>query len=124
VMVWNLDTGKAVRRFPCDHGITYSRPGLAFAPDGSRLGYVRGSLFACVWDLKTGKELQRFERRFEDGLAKFWGGHCQFAHEGKELVLLSRSAIETWDVASGTRRDYVPVKRRRLIYSDGRPYVL
>ncbi|HEV3258133.1 MAG TPA: sigma-70 family RNA polymerase sigma factor, partial [Gemmataceae bacterium] len=123
VMVWNLATGKVARRFPCDRGSTYCRPGLTFSPDGSRLGYVRGSLFACVWDLKTGSELQRFERRFEDGLDKFWGGHCQFANDGKQLTLLSHSAIETWDLGSGTQTTSVPMKAVALLSPDGKTYL-
>src|SRR5262249_11929012 len=48
VIVWDLHTGKTLHRFRCDRGTTYCRPGLTISPDGTRLGYVRGSLFSCV----------------------------------------------------------------------------
>jgi RNA polymerase sigma factor (sigma-70 family) len=124
VIVWNLDTGKALYRFPCDRGTTYCRPGLTISPDGTRLGYVRGSLFACVWDLQTGKELQRFERKFEDGLAKFWSSPCQFAREGKDFVLFSRKNIEIWNVETGKQTSSVPVNEgAALVSPDGKTYL-
>src|SRR5205085_7855589 len=64
-----------------------------------------------------------WERRFEDGLDHFWGNSCQFTREGKEVILLSRSAIETWDVGSGKQTASVPVKMPALLSPDGRTYL-
>src|SRR5262249_47548861 len=96
VMAWSLDTGKAVHHFACDLGSTFCTPGLAFSPDCWRLGYVRGGCFSCAWDLQTGKELQRFERRPAGDLSKQLHGYCRFDNGGKDLVLVSQSAIESW----------------------------
>jgi RNA polymerase sigma factor (sigma-70 family) len=122
VILWSLETGKPLRRFPCDQGVSFVCPGLAFSPDGSRLAYVRGDLFACVWDLQTGKELQRFQRQFKDGIEHFWNGYCQFAGGGKELVLLSLTAIETWDIESGKQTASVPA-RASCLFPDGKTYL-
>jgi RNA polymerase sigma factor (sigma-70 family) len=123
VIVWNLDTGKARHRFRCDRGSTFCGPGLTFSPDGRLLGYARNDFFACVWDLETGKEMRRFDRRFEDGLGKFWGACCQCANEGKEFVLASREAIETWNVQSGTQTTSVAVNMAALLSPDGKTYL-
>jgi RNA polymerase sigma factor (sigma-70 family) len=123
VIVWDLATSQAKHRFPCDQGSTFVWPGLAFSSDGKRLGYVRSILFACVWDLQTEKELRRFERRFEEGLGKFWVGRCQFVNDSKELILPSGDAIETWNVESGQMTTSVPVKSTRLLSADGKLYL-
>jgi WD40 repeat protein len=113
VVVWNLDKDQVLHRLGCDHGNSFVGPGLTFSPDGTRLAYVRGTFFACVWDLRTGKELRRFERKFEDGLGKFFNAPCQFINQGMELVLHSREAIETWDVESGQMTASLPVEGAR-----------
>jgi RNA polymerase sigma factor (sigma-70 family) len=100
VIVWDLDRQRVLRRFPCDNGCIFARAGLSFSPDGTRLGYVRGSFFACVWDVRTGKELRRFERRFEDR-DKWLSNECWFAEGGREFAIVSAKAIEFWDVLSG-----------------------
>jgi RNA polymerase sigma factor (sigma-70 family) len=124
IIIWDLETGKALHHFPCDHGGTFDRPGLTFSPDGTRLGYVRGWVFACVWDLRTGKELRRFERRFEDGVGKLWSNLCQFARGNQEFVIVSAKAIETWDVQSGEQITSVAVKGSvHLLSSDGKTYL-
>jgi WD40 repeat protein len=122
VVVWDLDTGNALHRFRCDHGSSFSGPCLTFSPDGTRLGYVRGLFFACVWDLQTGKEMRRFERRFEEGHGKLWTSCCQFVNQGKELVLCSHDAIETWNVESGELLSTIAAKVA-LLSLDGRTYL-
>jgi WD40 repeat protein len=123
VIVWNLHTGKALHRLPCERDSSFCSPGLAFSPDGSRLGYVRGTFFACVWDLQTGKEMRQFERRFGDDLNRYWAGYCQFANGGKELVLFSRGAVETWNVALGQQLTSVPVQYAAFLSPDGQTYL-
>jgi RNA polymerase sigma factor (sigma-70 family) len=123
VIVWDLETGKPLHHFPCEYGMFFDRPGLSFSPDGTRLGYVRDHHVAYVWDLRTGKELRRFERRFEDGIGKFWANVCQFARGGQEFVIVSREAIETWDVQTGKQITSVPVKGSvALLSPDGKTY--
>jgi RNA polymerase sigma factor (sigma-70 family) len=122
VLIWELDTGKVLQRFPCEEGSTFSQPGLAFSPDGTRLAYVRSDFFACIWDLQSRKELRRFERRLEDGVSKFWTS-CQFANGGKELILLARDAIETWNVESGQMASSFFLKSVSLLTPDGKTYL-
>lgn len=122
VIVWNLETGKPLHRFKCDHGNTFVCPGLAFSPSGTRLGYVRNNYFACVWDLQIGKELRRFERRREDGLGKFWEAYCRFSDQEKEFLLVSREAIESWYVDSGKAVTSIPVKAA-ILSPNGKNYL-
>jgi RNA polymerase sigma factor (sigma-70 family) len=123
VIVWDLEKGRLLRRFPCDGASTFVRPGLTFSPDGTRLGYVRGNFFACVWDVRTGKELRRFERQFNHGIDKFWSNCCRFAKGGQEFTIVSRAAIETWEVSSGQQTSSVPVKGWVAVISpDGKTY--
>jgi RNA polymerase sigma factor (sigma-70 family) len=121
VIVWNLDTGRPVRHFACDYGVTYVRPGLCFSPDGSRLGYSRGPLFACVWDWKTGKELSRFVRG-ENERDRHWQGCCSFSSDGKEFVLRSSTAVETMDVESGVQTGCIAAKNLLFVAPDGKSY--
>jgi RNA polymerase sigma factor (sigma-70 family) len=123
VILWDLDRGKILRRLPCDEGNTFCCPGLAFSPDGTCLAYVRGNFFACVWDVRTGKELRRFARHYKDGLARFWEGSGRLSHRSKEVVLISRGAIETWDVESGQRTASLPVEGVSALSPDGRFYL-
>jgi RNA polymerase sigma factor (sigma-70 family) len=124
VIVWDLATRKPLRRFPFDNGSPFTTAGLTFSPDGTRLGYVRGSFFACVWDLRTGKELRRFERRLGDRLGQFSSFTCHFAKEGREFVVVSEKAIETWDLQSGELTTSVPKKGQVGPFSpDGRTYL-
>src|SRR4051794_22755873 len=51
VVLWDLKSGKIVRRLPCDRESSFYRPGLAFSPDGLRLVHSRNNEFAQVWDL-------------------------------------------------------------------------
>src|SRR5262249_11728676 len=122
VIVWDLETGKALHRFRCDHGTRFSCSALTFSPDGTRLGYIRGLFFACVWDLQSGEEMRRFERRYEEGHGKLWASCCQFVNQRKEFVVCSHDAIETWNVESGELISTVAAKVT-LLSPDGRTYL-
>ena len=120
VILWNLDTGKPLQEFRCEDTLSFSHPGLTFSPDGTRLGYLRSNYFACVWDLQNGKEIRRFERKFQDGVKKFWESGCYFLNDGKEFVLCSREAIHIWLLDSGEEVSATPVARLQDVSPDGK----
>jgi WD40 repeat protein/tRNA A-37 threonylcarbamoyl transferase component Bud32 len=57
VVVWNLATGRSVRRLRTNCGAVV-RP-CAFSPDGSRLALAGDANVVEVWDLQTGKTAAR-----------------------------------------------------------------
>src|SRR5262249_40412816 len=97
---------------------------LAFSPDGSRLGYVRSDRFACIWDLPTGREIQRLERQHAPkDWKQGWKGICQFLNRD-EFLIATHEAIITVSVDSGKEKSSIPAPSRLLGMSpDGRPYV-
>ena len=99
VVVWDMDTGKMLWRFPTDHGSYYSRSSLSFSPDGKRLGYVHSSTFACVWYMGTGKEIQRFKTDL-NAAYRF----CQFTPDGKEFILTDKDGLHFWDLELGKEK--------------------
>lgn len=102
VRLWDAKTGKEVRKLDGHEGAVNA---VAFSPDGSRLltgggGFVReGDKLKLVgfairlWDVKTGKELHRFE------------GHTRpvtslaFARDGKTFVSGSEdTTVRLWQL--------------------------
>src|SRR5262249_39989155 len=53
VVVWDRATGKRVAPSFCERPEQFSPPSLAFSPGGTRLAYVHGFHFACVWNLRS-----------------------------------------------------------------------
>ena len=122
VILWDLDSGKVLRRLSCDRIGCYCTPGLAFSPDGSHLAYLRTGTFGCIWDLRTGKEIHRFEAPREDKAKVFdrLGSKCAFAKQGKELLYGSNSAVLRFDLESKQVIDYIPVQHTGLFSPDGK----
>ncbi|HEX3314719.1 MAG TPA: sigma-70 family RNA polymerase sigma factor, partial [Gemmataceae bacterium] len=95
VIVWDLESGEAVHRFECDQSESMPDPPLVFAPDGSRLAYVRNLGFGRIWDLRTGKELHRIEKNAGEGV---------FVDHGKAFLYPARladSKLHKLDLGSG-----------------------
>jgi WD40 repeat protein len=92
VRLWDLDTGKEVRR--CT-GHTRPVLSVAFAPDGRRL--LSGSMdtTAELWDADTGKELRRF---FHDQAVR----SVSFAPDGRLALSGGDDRTMTlWDLETG-----------------------
>jgi WD40 repeat protein len=113
-----VPTGKLLHRFRCESAFQFAHPGLTFSPDGKRLGYVRGSDSACVWDVGTGKEILRF-----DGPVQRSYSHCCFTPDSKEFALSGGTRVQFWDLNSGKERRSVPADYVSFLSPDAEVYV-
>src|SRR5262249_39293901 len=118
VVVWDLNGGRRLHEFRCDRGPQFSTPGLAFSPDGKRLGHVRGPSFAAVWDLGAGREVWRY-----DGEKQFPSALCRFTPDGRELVVGGSEVTYFWDLEKKQGTRWIPVKGIRLLSPDATTYV-
>ena len=118
VVVWDTANGKILRRFDTDFGISYSQASLTISPDGKRIGYVHNQSFAFVWDLETGKELQRFGKDLCNNIN---GG--QFTANGKEFVVVDRDRFLFWDLEMGKEKRSVPAKGVSLLGPYANTYI-
>jgi RNA polymerase sigma factor (sigma-70 family) len=116
VALWDLAAGKPLRRFPCGRFDQFCTPGLAFSPDGTHLGYVHGNDFACLWDVKSGKEVARFAGRLRHGHAL-----CQFTPDGEEFVLNDGpKRVVFWGVRANKEKRSLPLEHVSLLSPDAR----
>jgi RNA polymerase sigma factor (sigma-70 family) len=90
VHLWDVGTGR-LRQLPALAEYVW---GAAFSPDSQLLATANQEQFH-VWDLATGKPLDRFE-----GNACYTTGVC-FSGDGKTLATQGDSTIRLWDVGSG-----------------------
>src|SRR5262245_14506565 len=118
VAVWDLATGKAVRRFWCDREGQFVTPGLTFSPDGRRLAYVRSRDLAWVWDVRTGREVRLF-----DGNLLRSRPFCRFTPDGKSLAVSDRARVSLFDLGSGKATHTVPAEQVSFLSPDLQTYV-
>jgi WD40 repeat protein len=107
VCLWNASTGAEIRRLQADASekppqFPLDAAGLShvtFSPDGKRLAVVRGDKDVPVWDIATGKEVQRFHAECvafsPDGKLIACGGR---GTTGADAML---GLITMYDAASG-----------------------
>jgi WD40 repeat protein len=118
VVVWDARTGERLHEFPFNPGSRLATPGLAFSPDGKHLGYVPNYELACVWDLRTGKEVIR--------VTKDWrAGHslCHFTPDGKEFAVVDQNRVAFWDLASAKETRSIPIEHASLLSPDATTYL-
>src|SRR5262249_6710295 len=67
VQLWDVSTGKELRRLVPPGAGPALISAAAFAPDGKALAVATGPGTVAVWDVATGKELRRFAGRVAPG---------------------------------------------------------
>jgi WD40 repeat protein/HEAT repeat protein len=102
VMVWDMDSGRPLHRFVCPDDGAFVSPGITFSPDAKLIGYVHNSGFACVWDLKTLKEVVHLEGKNHHYALG------QFTPDGKEFITSDRERLRYWDLQSGKEARSIP----------------
>jgi RNA polymerase sigma factor (sigma-70 family) len=122
VVLWDLATNKPRRRFDTGDYGTFSRPTLVFSPDGTRLGYVQTYAFGCVWDVKNGKQVARFERK---GLQdSHYRALCQFTPDGKEVIVgHGTDKMVFWDLEANREKRTLAAEGVSLLSPDARTCV-
>ncbi len=114
VILWDLEAGKPVRRFATDHHWCFSNPGLVFSSDGRHLGYVQSNDFACVWDVRSGKQIAEFiDVRRHRTL-------CQFTPDGKNFILGGDNRLIFWDLRANKEARSLPSQDVFLLTPDAR----
>jgi RNA polymerase sigma factor (sigma-70 family) len=109
--LWEVATGKELRRFPIAHQTNRPITTLAFSHDGTKLaGASWGDGQLRLFDVATGKELKVFPKIGEDiqGIA--------FAPDGK-TVAAAGDRIHLYDPATGKERLQIERKARALTFT-------
>jgi WD40 repeat protein len=122
VVLWDLATNKPLRRFDTGDYWTFSRPTLVFSPDGTRLGYVQTHAFGCVWDVKSGKQVARFERKsLKESHSR---ALCQFTPDGKEVIVgYGPDRLVFWDLEANREKRTLAAEGVSLLSPDARTWV-
>ena len=95
VKVWDVFKGVLLYTLPSD---TNGTDGLAFSPDGKRLGAASLDRTVRLWNLTSGQEILTFREHSQplaaDGLA--------FYADGQRLISVSvDGVVKVWDAATG-----------------------
>jgi WD40 repeat protein/serine/threonine protein kinase len=96
VLLWDVDTGKEVRKF---EGRVPRIGPVTLSPDGSRLaGLALNGLTVIIWDVATGRETHRLQ--CDDAV---WGTpRLMFSPDSKRLACAGgRDFVYVWNVATG-----------------------
>ena len=102
VLMWDVATGKEVRRF---EGLKDNIKSVAFSPDGKTLAAGSRDGRIALWDSATGKELLYIEAHPNHGDAEFNASPCiAFSPDGKTLATASTDkTIRLWDPATAKK---------------------
>jgi RNA polymerase sigma factor (sigma-70 family) len=110
VYLWDVASGKEVRRLPGHEGSLCS---AAFAPDGKTLAAATQEGTVRFWDLSTGKEVRqvhggggRIAFSPDGKLLASAGGSMRIAPNGKDR-LPGGGDIRLWEVATGQQRRHL-----------------
>jgi WD40 repeat protein len=98
VRLWDVASGREVRRIALDGKLELVGQRLAFSPDGKQLGFTSQGQAIRVWDAATGKETHRLEGPNPKGAAPV----LAFSPDGKSLVWWGNdSTIHLHDLGAG-----------------------
>jgi WD40 repeat protein len=108
IRLWDMKTGKELRRFgkqpvarPGPGGMAFgpgfgNGGGIALSPDGKTLAALIGGNTVQLWDVATGKELRSFQAAFNTA------NTLVFSPDGKTLAGRGHDpAVRLWEVATG-----------------------
>lgn len=122
LVIWDLDSGKEIRRFSRPQRSNYARAGLVFSPDGTRLAYVPDRWTAYVYDVASGAEIHRLEIPERDP-AQCISPTCGFINDGKMVVFIFQESLKTLHLESKRIVSTVAANASRLS-ANGKYYVL
>ncbi len=112
VRLWEVKTGKEIRRFLGHSDIVYS---VTFSPDGKTLATASADRTARLWDVQTGQALRRFVGH-EAGVE-----NVAFSPDGKTIATVSNDGTaRLWDVDYHTTTQYLCSRLRRDFSEDER----
>jgi hypothetical protein len=108
--VWEIATGRELKRFTLHQNSSVDS--LAFTPDGKFLVAVHGdrdegepgpanTRGLCVWDMESGRKVQRFEESSD-------AGELAISPDGKTLATAARKTVTLWELMSGKQRGTFP----------------
>ncbi len=118
VMIWDLNTGRALRRFTTPEAGGWSTPGLTFSPNGSLLAYMHGSESAFVWNVATGKEALLLGAQLDKIRAR-----GQFTRDGNNFVVADKNGIHAWNTKTGIRDRFEPAQNVHSFSPDAKIFV-
>jgi WD40 repeat protein len=110
VRVWDVGTGKELRRFAVEN--LNELLGAALTPDGGGLLISTADSKLVLWDVATGKERRRFQTKVKKGDEAYAGiSGVVFSPDGKFLAApffgdqpndqTLHTGVRLWDVATG-----------------------
>jgi WD40 repeat protein len=99
IQLWEVATGKELRRVRIDQPGYVMVSAAVLSPDGKYLAATAsGGATLYLWDAMTGKELRRLAGR------RGMGNYLVFSPDGKAIAAASQqAAVQMWEVASGKR---------------------
>lgn len=103
VRLWDVATGKEVRRLEELETILYNdrgRASLIFSPDGTRALIAESTGEIRLWDVETWKELRRFKVA-QGKKAQGSPALLSFSPDGRRIHCGAADGIRIWDAASG-----------------------
>jgi RNA polymerase sigma factor (sigma-70 family) len=104
VVVWDVATGKEIRRLAVEPGASFWFPTLA--PDGKSFAWAAGGE-VHLWDLAGDRRL----RRFGPAGASHEHAAAAFAPDGKTLAVRGHQTVTLWDVGTGKSLAWFGVQR-------------
>jgi WD40 repeat protein len=116
LMIWDLNSGRALRAFKTPQSPGYSTPGLIFSPDGTLVGYVHGSDSACVWNVKDGKQVLTLDGKLMNIVRGV------FTADNSQFVIADQKGIHFWNLGTGTAQ-VGPARQVNVFSPDAKMYV-